>query len=116
INYANSDLADEARKLTGGRGVDLVVDSVGSTLLKSIDALAYKGRVVTVGDMGRGRKPIDTSLLSARNLTITGVFFGAELLIGHGRTLVAQLLDDVAKGDLKVVIDRTFPLADAAAA
>jgi len=116
INYKQVDLADEARKLTGGRGVDLVVDSVGSTLLKSIDALAYKGRVVTVGDMDQGKQPVDTSILSARNLTITGVFFGAELLLGNGRDLVAQLIDDVARGTLKVVVDRTFPLSDAAAA
>lgn len=116
INYKQVDLADEARKLTGGRGVDLVVDSVGSTLLKSIDALAYKGRVVTVGDMDQGKEPVDTSLLSARNLTITGVFFGAELLLGNGRELVAGLLDDVARGELKVVIDRTFPLSEAGAA
>jgi NADPH2:quinone reductase len=116
INYKQVDLAEEARKLTGGRGVDLVVDSVGSTLLKSIDALAYKGRVVTVGDMDQGKQPVDTSILSARNLTITGVFFGAELLLGNGRELVAQLLADVASGSLKVVIDRTFPLSDAAAA
>jgi len=116
INYKQVDLADEARKLTDGRGVDLVVDSVGSTLFKSIDALAYKGRVVTVGDMDQGKQPVDTSILSARNLTLTGVFFGAELLIGTGRELVTRLIEDVAKGDLKVVIDRTFPLSDAAAA
>ncbi len=116
INYKTSNFVDEARKLTGGQGVDLVVDSVGSTLLASIDALAYKGRLVTVGDMDQGKQPVDTSLLSARNLTVTGVFFGAELLLGNGRELVRQLIDDVAAGKLKTVVDRTFPLSEAAAA
>ncbi len=115
INYKTNDFVDEVRKITGG-GVNLIVDSVGSTLLKSIDALAYKGRLVTVGDMDQGKQPVDTSLLSTRNLTVTGVFFGAELLMGNGRDLVQSLIDDVATGELKVIVDRTFPLADAAAA
>ena len=116
INYKTSNFVDETRALTGGRGVDLVVDPVGSTMLASFDALGYKGRLITVGDMDQGKQPVDTSLLSARNLTVTGVFFGAELLLGNGRELVAQLIADVASGALKVVIDREFPLADAAAA
>jgi NADPH2:quinone reductase len=51
-----------------------------------------------------------------RNLTLTGVFLGAELMLGDGHAMVERIIDDVAKGDLRVVIDRTFPLSDAAAA
>jgi NADPH2:quinone reductase len=51
-----------------------------------------------------------------QNLTLVGVFLGAELMIGSGRQLVARLLDEVARGELRVVIDRTFSLSDAAAA
>jgi len=116
VNYTKVELVDEVRRLTGGRGVDLAVDSVGSTLVGSIECLAYRGRCVTVGDMARGRKPIDPSILMGQNLTLTGVFLGAELMIGSGRALVTRLIDDVARGDLSVVIDREFALSDAAAA
>lgn len=116
VNYTQVELVEEVRRLTNGRGVDLAVDPVGSTLLGSIESLAYRGRCVTVGDMARGRKPIDPSVLMGQNLTLTGVFLGAELMIGDGRELVGRLIDDVASGDLSIVIDRTFPLSDAAAA
>jgi NADPH2:quinone reductase len=116
INYTQMDLVDEARRLTSGRGVDLAVDSVGSTLLGSIESLAYRGRCITVGDMGQGRRPLDPGVLMERNLTLTGVFLGAELMLGDGHAIVQQIIDDVAKGDLRVVIDKTFPLKDAAKA
>ena len=114
IDYTQVELVEEVRRLTNGRGVDLAVDAVGSTLLGSIESLAYRGRVVTVGDMGRGRRPIDPGVLTAQNLTLTGVFLGAELILGDGRALVERLLQDVADGDLRVVIDREFPLSEAA--
>jgi NADPH2:quinone reductase len=114
INYTEVELVEEVRRLTGGRGVDLAVDSVGSTLLGSIESLAYRGRCVTVGDMGRGRRPIDPGVLTGQNLTLVGVFLGAELILGDGRALVQRLINDVAKGELQVVIDREFPLAKAA--
>ncbi len=53
INYRDVDFADAARELTGGRGVDLVVDPVGSTLSDSVRALAYRGRVTLVGPSPR---------------------------------------------------------------
>jgi NADPH:quinone reductase len=95
-------------------GVDLAVEAGERALLGSLECLGYKGRAVTVGDMARGRKPLDPGVLMERNLTLTGVFLGAELILGDGHALVERLLDDVARGDLRVVIDRTFPLADAA--
>lgn len=116
INYSTHDLVDEARRLTGGLGAQLVVDPVGTTLMKSIQALAYRGRVITVGDAGRGRKPFDPAVLMERNLTMTGVFLGAEFFLGDARSEVAQLIADVANGDLQVVIDSEFQLAEAATA
>jgi len=116
INYAQVELVEEARRLTNGRGVDLAVDSVGSTLLGSIESLAYRGRCITVGDMGQGRRPLDPGVLMERNLTLTGVFLGAELMLGDGHAVVESIINDVARGDLRVVVDRKFPLSDAAAA
>ena len=117
INYRDNDAADEARRLTDGRGVDLVVDPVGgSTLAGSLRALAYRGRAITVGNAGREQTPIDVSALMAGNQSLTGVFLGMELITPRGRDMITRHLADIASGDLKVVVDRSYPLAEAAAA
>jgi len=114
INYRDSDFAVVARELTGGAGVHLVVDSVGSTLTGSVASLAYRGRVSLVGQAGRDPQPFDAAALMMGNQTVTGVFFGAEIATDRARTMVERHLDDVHAGTLKVVVDRAYPLADAA--
>ncbi len=117
INYSLADVATEVRRLTDGRGVDLVVDPVGGrTLEASIGALAYRGRISWVGRAGRDERPPDVWPLMQKNASLTGVFLGAEMALNGERThaLVARLLERVASGELRVVIDRTFPLAEAA--
>ena len=119
INYVTQDFVAECRRLTDGRGADVIVDSVGGeTLQKSLAALAYRGRCVTVGNAGRSLpQPLDVSGMGMNNQTLTGYFLGAELFLGpRAHAMVAQQIDDVAAGALQVVIDRTFPLAEAAAA
>ena len=117
IDYRATDAVAEARRLTDGRGVDLVVDSVGgSTLQGSLQMLAYRGRAITVGQAGRDRQRLDVSSLMGGNQSLTGVFLGAELQFERAHTMIAGLLDDVAAGRLEVLVDRTFPLAEAAAA
>jgi NADPH2:quinone reductase len=118
INYVRSDFVAEARRITEGRGVDVIVDSVGGkTLQGSINALAYRGRCVTVGDAGRSTtQSLDIANIRPNNQTLCGYFLGAELLLSrraHG--LISALLERVRAGDLDVVIDRTFPLSEAAA-
>jgi NADPH2:quinone reductase len=116
INYRTSDFPGVARELTDGRGADLVVDSVGSTLTGSVQALAYRGRVSLVGQAGRDPQPFDASLLMMGNQSLTGVFLGAEVATPRVQRLVDRLIEDVAGGELRVVVDRTFPLSDAAGA
>jgi NADPH2:quinone reductase len=119
INYASGDFVAEVRRLTDGRGADVIVDSVGgSTLQRSLEALAYRGRCITVGDAGRGAtESLDVSGLRPNNQSLTGYFLGAELFFGtRAHPMVADQLEAVAHGTLRVVIDRTFPLAEAAAA
>jgi NADPH:quinone reductase len=119
INYARTDFVAEARRLTDGRGVDVIVDSVGgATLQGSIRALAYRGRCVTVGDAGRApAEQLDISTMRPNNQTLSGYFLGAELLFfPRPHAMIARHLDDIARGDLKVVIDRVFPLSEAGAA
>ncbi|MEO0961395.1 MAG: zinc-binding dehydrogenase, partial [Pseudomonadota bacterium] len=117
INYVEQDLVEESKKLTGGKGVDVVVDPVGGpTLQQSIYALGYRGRVSTVGDAGREFIKFDLSTLREGNRSITGVFQGAEIFTDRMHSLVATHLDAVAKGELKVVIDSEYALKDAAGA
>src|SRR4029079_8164027 len=117
VNYAHDDWINKVRRLTGGRGVDLVVDSVGGKILAgSVQCLAYRGRAITVGSAGRDPQPFDISALGQGNLSITGVFLGAEILNPRTYAMIAGLVDDVAAARLEVIVDRTFPLSEAAAA
>lgn len=117
INYRDMDLVAEVKRLTDNKGVDLVVDPVGGpTLQKSILSLGYRGRVSTVGDAGREDMRLDISTMRAGNQSLTGVFLGAEIFTDRVHDNIQNLIDDIAKGDLKVVLDKSFPLKDAAAA
>ncbi len=117
VDYSQSGWVDRVRELTGGRGVDLVVDSVGGKVLAgSVQCLAYRGRCITVGSAGRDEQPLDVRALGMGNQSITGVFLGAEILNARAHDMIQRHVDDVAAGRLTVVVDRTFPLADAAAA
>jgi NADPH2:quinone reductase len=119
INYATHDFVTECRRLTDGRGADVIVDSVGGkNLRQSLAALAYRGRCITVGDAGRGgAEPLDVSGIRANNQSLTGVFLGGELFTGsRAYAMVADQVAAVASGRLKVVVDRTFPLSEAAEA
>jgi NADPH2:quinone reductase len=117
VDYSRSGWVDVVRGLTGGRGVDLVVDSVGGHVLEgSIRCLAYRGRAITVGGAGREQRMLDVSMLGQNNQTLTGVFLGAEMANPRTREMIGGLVDDVAAGRLEVIVDRTFPLRDAAAA
>jgi NADPH2:quinone reductase len=119
INYATSDMITEVRRRTGGRGVDLVLESVGGANLQaSLNCLAYRGRCVSIGDAGRGDSTlVDTAVMRPNSLTLSGYFLGMELLTSsRAHETIASILDDVAAGRIRVFIDRTFPLAKAAAA
>jgi NADPH:quinone reductase len=119
INYASESFVERARELTEGRGANVVLDSVGGqTLVDSVSALAYRGTLVSVGVAGRAGSEIEARALWDRNNTLRGVFLAATLMNEYPRAhaMIADLLERVASGELQVVIDRTFPLAEAAAA
>ncbi|MGO9872926.1 MAG: quinone oxidoreductase family protein, partial [Acidimicrobiia bacterium] len=117
INYSHDDWVDQVRALTSGRGVELVVDSVGGRILSgSVQCLAYRGRCISVGSAGRDPQPFDAGALSMGNQSLTGVFLGAEIATDRAHNMIQRLVDEAARGEYKVVIDRTFPLSEAAAA
>jgi NADPH2:quinone reductase len=119
INYRDGDFAAAVRELTGGQGADVIVDPVGGrTLEGSIEALAYRGRIAHVGSAGRDAYRPNLDALRPGNKTIVGIFLGAELVMQHARVhgMIAGHLADLAAGTLQVIIDREYPLRDAAAA
>src|SRR3954449_5211531 len=119
VNYATESFAERVNELTEGRGADVVLDSVGGqNLVDSVEALAYRGTLVSVGVAGRGGSSIEARSLWARNNTLRGVFLGGAMLPEYPRIhpMIADMLARVASGELHVEIDRSFPLADAAAA
>ncbi len=117
INYRRDDVVKSVMKITNQKGVNLVVDPVGgATLQGSLLSLAYRGRVSMVGAAGREPMTVDVSPLMPGNRSLTGVFLGAEIGTERGHNMIQRLIEEAARGELKVVIDRTFPLSEAAAA
>ena len=115
INYKTSDVVQSVMKLTDNAGVNLVVDSVGgSTLQGSLLSLGYRGRVSMVGAAGREPMRVDVGSLMSGNRSLTGVFLGAEIVTDRVHDMIQTLVDEVGQGKLKVLIDKTFPLAQAA--
>jgi NADPH2:quinone reductase len=119
INYARDSFVERTRELTDGRGADVVLDSIGGqNLVDSIGALAYRGTLVSVGVAGRAGSSVEARDLWAQNNTLRGVFLGGAMMTEYARVhgMIADLFERLASGELRVEIDRTFPLAEAAAA
>jgi NADPH:quinone reductase-like Zn-dependent oxidoreductase len=107
INHSTQDIAAEVRRLTAKRGVDIVVEHVGTATWKaSFMSLAVNGRVVTCGNTTGWDAAIDLRYLFNRHLSVLGSFMGRtdELLTA---------LEFIGKRLMKAVIDRSFPLSQA---
>lgn len=116
IDRKTENVVEATRSLTSGKGVEVVIDPVGSTLEDSLAALAPEGRLVFVGNAGGGDLPVHLMQAMQDNQSLLGVFMGTQLDRPHIHATVDRMLEAAALGKLKVVIDRTFSLADAAAA
>lgn len=110
INYVNQDLVAEVRRLTVKRGADVIFEHVGGAVFeKLIPVLAVGGRLVTCGATAGHLAQTDIRYLFMRQASIMGGFMGpkADLL---------RIVQELARGTLKPVVDRVFPLKEAAAA
>lgn len=117
INYVEANLLEEVMRITDNKGVNLVVDPVGGEVLEnSLRAIGYRGRVVIVGNAGREVRKFDISSLMGMNQSISGVFLGAEIATDRAYNMIQSHIESIAKGELKVIIDKKFPLSDAAGA
>ena len=108
INYRRQDLTTEARRVTGGAGVNVVLDNIGdpSTFPKALAALGFQGRLVTAGGHGGGNVQLDVKYLYLNAITI----FGNPLDTPDNFRLALKI---AAEGKLKVLIDEVLPLAEA---
>jgi putative PIG3 family NAD(P)H quinone oxidoreductase len=120
INYRTGDFAPQVRDATGGRGVDVVLDSIGGQYLASnMECLATDGRLVIIGLMGGARAEINLAALLLRRLRVIGstlrarpVAAKAEIVSGFLR----RFGDALQAGRIKPIIDRVLPLGQAAEA
>jgi NADPH2:quinone reductase len=119
ILYTEKDFAAEARALTDGRGVDVVYDSVGKTTFDgSLKALRPRGMMVLFGQSSGAVPPVDLQRLNQHgSLFVTRPSLAHYVATREELAMrAAAVLDAVKAGTLAVRIDKTFPLADAAAA
>jgi NADPH2:quinone reductase len=119
IFYTKQDFAAEVKRLTDGRGVDVIYDSVGApTFMPGLNCLRPRGMMVLFGQSGGKVPPLDATILNTKgSLFLTRPKLGnycasrEELLWRAG-----DVFEWIASGKLKLAIERTYPLAQAAQA
>ncbi len=110
INHTQQSIAEEVKRLTAKRGVDVVVDHVGAAVWEAcFDSLATYGRLVTCGMTTGAELKFNGNALYGRQRTILGSFMG-------GKGELTDALKFIGQRKLKAVIDSAFPLKDAAPA
>jgi NADPH:quinone reductase-like Zn-dependent oxidoreductase len=110
INHKSQKIREEVRRITNKRGVDVVVEHVGTaTWDDSLASLAPSGRLVTCGATTGYEAKVDLRFLFSRQLSLCGSYMGT-------RAELQTVMKLVAAGRLRPIVDRIFPLAEAAAA
>ncbi len=119
ILYTQEDFAAEVKRFTGGKGVDVIYDSVGaSTFLKGLDILRPRGTMALFGQSSGVVQPVDPNILNQKG----SLFLTRPSLAHHVLTReellwrAGDVLGWIASGKLKLRIDRKYSLADAAQA
>jgi NADPH:quinone reductase len=120
INYKTQDFAEEAKKLTDGRGVDVILDMVaGAYIDREVKCVNEDGRIVIIAVQGGTKSEFNAGLVLRRRVTITGSTLRPRPVAF--KTAIAQALRKnvwplIEAGRIKPVIHSTFPAADAAKA
>jgi NADPH2:quinone reductase len=116
IVYTRDDFAAEVKRFTGGKGVDVIYDSVGATtFLKGLDLLRPRGTMALFGQSSGPVAPIDPNILNPKG----SLFLTRPTLMHHTLTReelmwrAGDVLNWIGSGKLKLLVDKTYPLADA---
>jgi NADPH2:quinone reductase len=110
IVYTEYDFAAETMRITGGRGADLILDSVGqSTFKRDLDAVAWRGHIVCCGASSGAPEPIQPYALAARSASLS---FGGRWARTPGELMsrAGDVIEGVRDGWLKLNIDTVLPL------
>jgi len=120
VNYKTEDFVAQTKAATGGKGADVVLDIVGGDYIeRNYEAAAIEGRIVQIAFQGSPKATVDFRRIMLKRLTHTGSTLRARSVSDKGaiaRAVEAQVLPLIAAGRVKPVMDKTFPLAEAAAA
>ncbi len=120
VNYTKADFAEVVRRETHDQGVDAILDLVGASYWdKNIACLAQRGRMILIGLLGGAEAKVNLARIMWKRLRIFGSVMRGRSLTEKAdltRRFETELLPAFASGDLKPVVDRVFPLHDAAAA
>jgi NADPH2:quinone reductase len=117
IVYTRDDFAVEVKRLTGGKGVDVIYDSVGATtFLKGLDLLRPRGMMALFGNSSGKVEPIDPAILNPKGSLFLTRPSLAHYVLTRNELLwrAGDVLSWVGAGKLKLLIDRSYPLSDAA--
>jgi NADPH2:quinone reductase len=120
INYKTQDFAEEAKKLTDGKGVDVVLDMVaGGYVDREVKCVAEDGRIVIIAVQGGTKSEFNSGLVLRRRITITGSTLRPRP-VAFKEAIAASLKKNIwpliEAGKIRPVIYKTFPAADAAQA
>lgn len=117
VNYDEGDLKEELKKLTGGKGVDVVYDCVGGKYAEpALRAISWQGRFLVIGFAAGDIPKLPLNLLLLKGCDAIGVFWTESIKrnpAGHRANMI-QVLDWIAAGKLKPQIHGTYPLDDIA--
>ena len=116
INYSTQDFVSEVKRLTGGKGVDVVYDGVGrSTFEGSLNCLRPRGYMVLFGGASGAVPPFDPLILTQKGSLFLTRPSLKDYTLTHEEYLwrMTEVLNLVARGELKVHIGHTYKLADA---
>ena len=120
VDYKTEDFAEVVKAETGGRGVDVILDIVGAEYVeRNVRSLADDGRLVNIAYQSGSKVTIDMLRIMLKRLTITGSTLrirSAEVKAAIARAVEQKVIPLIADKRVKVVVDATFPLKDAAAA
>ena len=120
IDKSREDFATAAKAATGGRGVDIIMDNIGASVLKgNMEALALCGRLIGVGRLGGKMAEIDLDLSALKRLRLIGVTLRTRTIDEKAelaRRAIADLGPLIESGKLAPLVDKTFPLDQALAA